>query len=160
MKSGSKAFCIILALFCVTAGFAQKPTRVGTTAANFLEVGYGTAGNAMGDAYVSIANDLSSAYWNPAGLAYMEKSEAMFVYQPWLIDVNSSFVAVGLVLPDIGTLAMSLISMDYGEMDVTTLEMQEGTGEQFSAGDLAFGISFGRKLVEWFSFGATASISQ
>jgi len=146
----------LLIIFISIKGYSQKPTRIGTTAANFLEVGYGTAGNGMGDAYVSLSNDLSSAYWNPAGLAYMKQSEAMFVYQPWLVDVNSSFSAVGLVLPGIGTLAMSLISMDYGDMDVTTLAMQEGTGEQFSASDFAFSLSFGRKLVEWFAFGASA----
>lgn len=156
MRTRIKIFSIIAVLILIHTAFAQKPMRVGTTAANFLEVGYGAAGNAMGDAYVSIAHDLSSAYWNPAGLAYMEKNEAMFVFQPWLIDVNSSFAAVGIVLPDVGTLAISLISMDFGEMDVTTLEMQEGTGEQFSASDFTFGVSFGRKLVEWFSFGASA----
>jgi len=138
---------VIYLTIIVKLVFAQNPTRVGTTAANFLEIGFGAAGNAMGDSYVSIANDLTSVYWNPAGLAYMKQSEAQFIYQPWLIDV---------VLPGIGTLALSLISMDYGEMEVTTLEMQEGTGEQFSVNDMAFSISYGRKLVQWFSFGASA----
>lgn len=148
--------CIILVAFMAMAGFSQNPTRVGTTAANFLEIGFGAAGSAMGDTYVSVANDLSSAYWNPAGLAYMRQSEALFIYQPWLVDVNSSFAGVGMVLPGVGTLALSLISMDYGEMEVTTLEMQEGTGEQFTVNDMAFSLSYGRKLVQWFAFGASA----
>ena len=38
----------------------------GTTVANFLEIDIGSAATAMGGAYVSIANDVSSAYWNPA----------------------------------------------------------------------------------------------
>ena len=59
----------------------------------------------------AVANDVSTAYWNPAGLAYMRQNEAMFIYQPWLVDVNSSFAGVGVVLPGVGTLAMSLISM-------------------------------------------------
>jgi len=129
---------------------------VGTTTANFLEYGFGSAGSAMGDAYVSMANDLSSAYWNPAGLAYMEQSEAMFMQQPWLVDINTSFAAAGIVLPRVGTLALSLISVNYGDMEVTTLAMQEGTGEKFSTNDAAINISYGRKLATWFSFGASA----
>ena len=134
---------------------AQTPTRVGTTVANFLEIGYGTAGSGMGDAYVSMVNDLSSIYWNPAGLAYLSKHEAMFIHQPWIQDSKSLLVGVGIVLPRIGTLAFSMIGMDYGEMEVTTMEDQEGTGELFFSSDKAFLFSFGRKLATWFSTGVS-----
>jgi len=40
--------------------------RYGTTAANFLEIGIGSASGGMGEAYVAVANDLSAIYWNPA----------------------------------------------------------------------------------------------
>ena len=133
----------------------QKPYRVGTTAGNFLEVGYGGAAVGMGDAYVSVGNDLNALYWNPASLALMEKNQALFSYQPWIAGINSSYAAAAIVMPSIGTLGAQLIVMDYGEMDVTTMAMQEGTGEKFTASDYAFGISFSRRLADWFSFGAT-----
>ena len=142
----------MMCTFC----FSQEPIRVGTTTANFLEYGFGSAGIAMGDAYVSMANDLSSIYWNPAGLGYMRENEVMFMYQPWLVDINTSFVAAGLVHPTIGTLALSLISANYGEMEVTSLAMQEGTGEKFSPNDFAASFSYGRRIATWFSFGASA----
>ncbi|NOY77409.1 MAG: PorV/PorQ family protein [Calditrichaeota bacterium] len=148
-------FLTALLVFTVQAE-AQKPYRVGTTTANFLEVGYGSAGSAMGDAYVSVANDLSSIYWNPAGLAFMKQNEAQFSYQPWLVNINTSFTSVGLVLPGIGTLALGLIQVSYGDMDVTSLEMQEGTGEKFTAADYAFSLSYSRRITHWFSFGASA----
>jgi hypothetical protein len=138
------------------AASAQKPIRAGTTSANFLEIGYGPAANSMGDSYVSLAGDISSAYWNPAGLAAMKQNEAIFSYQPWLVDTQASFAAAGLILPAWGTLALSLTSLNYGEMDVTSLAMQEGTGETFSAGDMAIGLSFARQIATWFSAGATA----
>jgi len=153
-----KKLCValILMLMIFTSAYSQIPSRVGTTAANFLEYGFGSAGSAMGDAYVSMANDLSSIYWNPAGLGFMNRSEAMFMYQPWIVDISTSFTGVGIVLPTVGTVAFGLISVDYGEMDVTTLLMQEGTGEVFSPSDLAFSISYARRLTTWFSFGASA----
>ncbi len=149
-------FTLLVALLLCGAVMAQQPYRVGTTTANFLEIGYGSAGVAMGDAYVSVANDLSSAYWNPAGLAFMDKSEAQFSIQPWLVDINTSFVGVGLVLPRVGTLALNVTQVGYGDMDVTTMDMQEGTGEKFNATDFAVGFSYARSLAQWFSFGATA----
>ncbi len=147
-------YIILLWAISITSVYSsQKPIRVGTTAANFLEYGYGTAGCAMGDAYVSMARDLSAIYWNPAGLGYMNQNEAMFVYQPWLVDINTTFTAAGIVLHNIGTLSFGLINVDYGEMEVTTLARQEGTGAYFSSGDLAAILSFGRRITNWFAFG-------
>ncbi len=144
-------------VFAVTmSGQAQEPYRVGTTVASFLEIGYGSSGSAMGDAYVSVVQDLSSMYWNPAGLAYMNQSEAIFSYQPWIADISTSFTGVGLVLPSIGTIGLGLIHVGYGDMEVTTIEMQDGTGELFTATDMAFNLSYGRRLAQWFAFGASA----
>jgi len=135
---------------------AEGPNRVGTTTANFLEIGYGPAAIGMGHAYVSVANDLTAAYWNPAGLAFMRENEAMFVTQPWLVDVNSSFAGVGIPIENIGTIALSLIHMGYGDMEVTTLARQEGTGEMFDANEFAVTLSYGRAITEWFAFGLGA----
>lgn len=148
------ALLVLLALNQTT--FAQRPYRVGTTAANFLEIGYGSAGSAMGDAYVSVVTDLSGIYWNPAGLGFMEQSEAQFVNQPWIADVNTTFAGVGLVLQDIGTLGVGFFHIGYGDEEVTTIRQQEGTGEMFTANDFALSLTFSRRLVHWFSFGASA----
>lgn len=152
-----KFYITMLFIFLIfTPGYSQTPIRVGTTAANFLEIGFGATGIAMGDACVSHTNDLSSIYWNPAGLAYMNHSEVMFVYQPWIVDINTSFVAAGILIPAIGTISLGLISVDYGDMEVTTLAMQEGTGEMFSPNDMAVSLSYARRLTDWFSIGTSA----
>jgi hypothetical protein len=127
---------LFISLFLMSGTLlAQKPSRRGTTAANFLEIGYGCRGNAMGDAVVSVVNDLSAVYWNPAGLALMRQSGVQFVYQPWIADINTSFAAVGLVFPHLGTFAVGYYQVDYGREEVTTMEMQDGTGENYSAND-------------------------
>ncbi len=155
MMKKNALLTIILILSLCTLVYGQKPYRVGTTAANFLEVGVGASGTAMGDAHVGMVSDLTSIYWNPAGLGFMERSEILFMHQPWLVDINTMFAGAGLVLPNIGTLAAGVFYVDFGEMEVTTLDMQEGTGEKFSPSDFAFSFSFSRRLVQWFSFGAT-----
>jgi hypothetical protein len=47
-----------------------------------------------------------------------------------------------------------------GDMQVRTVELPEGTGEYFSAGDLAAGISYARQLTERFAIGVTAKYVQ
>ena len=142
--------CLIFSL-----ATAQETYRAGTTSGNFLELGYGSAGTAMGDAYVSVAKDISSIYWNPAGLGYMQQSEFQVMHQPWIAGINTSFVGLGLVRPRWGTVAVGFIYTGYGEEEVTSMLMQEGTGEKFDGLDYSVSLSYGRKLAQWFSFGAT-----
>ena len=146
----------ILLMAVYSIGYAQEPYRVATTAANFLEIGYGSVGTAMGDAYVSVTRGLSSMYWNPAGLGYMERSEAMISIQPWYVDINTSMSGFGYVHPTLGTFALGVIMMDYGSEEVTTVGLPTGTGETFDGFDLAVNLSYGKKLADWFAFGFTA----
>ncbi|MCG3157702.1 MAG: hypothetical protein DKINENOH_04338 [bacterium] len=152
--------CLLAAMLMLglaaEAALAQRPYRVGTTAASFLELGYASAGNAMGDAAVSVARDLSAIYWNPAGLGFMEQSEAQFLRQPWIADIASTFAGVGLVLPEFGTLSVGFFHVNYGDEEVTNLRQQEGTGELYTANDFALALAYSRRLTHWFSFGASA----
>ena len=147
---------MILLIIMSNGSYGREPYRMGTTTAGFLEIGIGGAGVAMGDAYVASTTDMSSIYWNPAGLAKMERNEALFMYQPWVVDVNTMFAGFGLVMPRLGNLGFGVFGMSYGNIDVTTLEYQDGTGEQYTAYDYSFSMTYSRSLVNWFSFGATA----
>jgi hypothetical protein len=67
----------------------SKPYRVGTTTANFLEIGAESAGSAMGEAYVSVARDLSAVYWNPAGLSFMNRKSSSHTSRGLLISSSA-----------------------------------------------------------------------
>ncbi len=146
---------VVLALLSAV-GMAKEPHRMGTTSAGFLEIGVGGAGIAMGDAYVASATDMSAIYWNPAGLALVKSNEALFMYQPWVVDVSSMFAGYALSLPRLGTFGLGIFGMNYGNIDVTTLDYQSGTGEQYTAYDYSFNLTYARSLANWFSFGASA----
>lgn len=149
-------FIMILLTLMLSTLSAQKPYRVGTTACNFLETGIGSDGMAMGDAFVSIPGRISSFYWNPAGLAYIKGGEFLFMQQPWLVDINTTAFVGSYVVPRIGTISAGVHHIDYGDIDVTTLSMQEGTGEQYTANEYSFTFGFARRLAQWFAFGANA----
>ena len=153
----NKILLIIFYLFviCISSLHGEMINRYGTTTASFLEIGVGSKSSAMGEAYVAVANDISSIYWNPAGLANVTRPSAMFMIQPWIVDIDMLFLGSAFPLPGIGTIGLGITQVDYGDMDVTTLEYQEGTGETFKATDLAATLTFSRKIVSWFSFGSS-----
>ena len=138
--------------------FAEQINRYGSTSASFLEIGLGSRPSAMGEAYVAVTGDLSSIYWNPASSAYLSKNSFTLMYQPWLVDINTVFTAGAVVVPQVGTISFSMTQVDYGEMMVTNLAHQDGTGEYFTANEFAAGLSYARKIANWFSFGATVKM--
>lgn len=137
---------------------SQEIQRYGTTAANFLEIGIGSAPSSMGEAYVSVARDVSSLYWNPAGLAHIKGTQLQFMSQPWIVGINNIFAGAALHVPGVGSFGMGVTQLSYGDMAVTTLEHQTGTGENFTANEIAVSAGFGRKLANWFAFGATTKL--
>ena len=50
----------------------QIITKSGTTVAQFLKIGVDARSTAMGNAGVGLTSNLSSMFWNPAGLATLK----------------------------------------------------------------------------------------
>jgi len=138
------------------AAFAQNEinvSKVGITAAPFLTIGVGSRALSMGGAFVATANDASALYWNPGGLAPLRRTELLFVHTRWIADTNFDFAGAVLPLGDAGALGLSMTSLTTGDMTVRTIERPEGTGELFSASDLAIALSYSRSLTDRFSIG-------
>jgi hypothetical protein len=145
---------IVLVLLCaLQTAVPQNLTKTGTSAAPFLKIGVGSRAIGMGGAFAATADDITAIYWNPGGLASMYSSEVAFNHVRWLADVNYDFAAFATYLPDLGTIGafVSVESMD--DMLVRTTAQPEGTGELFTAGAMAIGISYARNLTDQFSIG-------
>ena len=153
-----KRFQIIILFFALNIISAQNIYRYGSTAVNFLEIGVGSANAAMGDAGVTFADGPTSVYWNPAALAFVERNENAFMKQPWVLDINMMFIGSTIHVKGLGTFAFSLTHMGYGDMEVTTMAQQEGTGEQFAANEFSAALTYSRKIAQWFSFGVSAKL--
>jgi hypothetical protein len=65
---------VVLALAFPIRGRADK------YAAEFLRIGVGARALGMGGAFTALADDGSAAYWNPAGLLSLERSELLFMH--------------------------------------------------------------------------------
>jgi hypothetical protein len=136
---------------------ARTVNKRGTTAAEFLSIPVGARATGMGSALTALADDPTAIYWNPGGLANMQGSGIAFEYADWLVGVDINFIALA-VNTSAGAVGISITSMRTPEMEVTTLENQNGTGETFDASSYAFGVTYSRRLTDRFSIGGTAKL--
>ena len=150
-----KRTIILLAVFLIAGSAFAEFSKVGSAGAQFLKIGVGSKYLAMGDASVAVANDIYSAYWNPAGLADIENSEASFTNVNWILDVNLNYVALAHYFEDFGTVGVSATVLSMGDQEITTFEQQDGTGDYYSATSYAVGLSFSKYLTNRFAFGTT-----
>lgn len=152
MKSINFLFTLALLLLLSNIN-AQDISKRGTTAATFLNISQGARATSMGSAFVAVADDPSTIYWNAAGLARLENNGFVFDHTRWIADVNYNFLAGALNVGDFGTIGVSFITSDFDEMNVTTVDRPNGTGETFSASDVAFSIAWAINLTDNFSIG-------
>jgi hypothetical protein len=152
--------CGSAALVADAQSGSQNVSKSGTTAATFLEIGVGAQAMGMGGAFVSVANNATALHWNAAGVASLGEMNVDVVHTNWIADTKFDFAGAVLPLGGAGSLGISLTALTMGDMKVRTVELPEGTGEYFSAGDLAAGISYARQLSERFAIGLTAKYIQ
>ena len=144
---------ILKLLIMVSLIFAQN--NVATTSAAFLEIGPGARSLGMGSAYVSVANDASSLYWNPAGIVNVSRPEVQSFYTPWLVETQYYYNTAVVPLGPYGNLGFSFTAITMDEMIVRTVQEPEPSdyGQKFDAGNISMGIAYAKKLTDRFSFG-------
>jgi hypothetical protein len=155
-----KIITILITFGIVSANLFAQTSKVGTTAATFLEIGAGSVATGMGGAFVSVANDATALYWNPAGIANFTKNEVTIFHANWIASTKFDYAALVLPLGGVGNIGLSFTSLSMADELVRTVDQPEGTGEFFSAGDIAVGLSYARSLTDRFSIGFTAKYIQ
>lgn len=158
--SDMKRFLLIILFLFSSQSFAQLfpvlgEQRAGISTAQFLKIGVGGRATALGDAFVAIANDVSALYWNPAGLSQFLENQIMFSHNKWVVDINHDFLGAVYHLDTDNSFGVAFTSLSMDEMPVTTEYAPFGTGEYFGFGDIAFAVSYSRRMTDQFSFGGT-----
>ena len=128
-------------------------TKVGTTSAQFLKIEAGARAVAMGGAFVAVNDDATALYWNPSGISRLPGTEVILIHTKWLADISYNFVGLILPIGSFGTLGASITSLSMDEKEVRTVAYPDGTGEKYSAGDIAAGLSYAKNLTNNFSIG-------
>lgn len=133
-------------------------SRTATTGWQFLKIAPDARSAGLSEAFLAVVDDISSLYWNPAGLTQLDSNRLQFgvQYTDYAAGTNMNFGGVSYRIDDNTLVGVSLQYFDAGEMDVTTEFLPFGTGQTFRATDLGLGVSLARELTDQFSFGVTA----
>jgi hypothetical protein len=144
----------VLVLFGGTV-MAADFTKTGSVGAQFLKIAVGSRYQGMGEASVAMVDDAYSMYWNPAGLANIDGSHVTFTNVDWITDVTLNYVSLGTRVEDFGSIGLSAALMSMGDMEVTTIDVPDGTGEMFTASSFALTAGYARFLTNRLSFGVS-----
>jgi hypothetical protein len=144
----------VAVLLCLTAVYAKPFGKTGTAALQFLKIGVDARAVGMGEAYTAVTDDISSVWWNPAGLAPALKNQVFISHTNWPADIMHEYFAATRT-NGVSTWAVSASVLHMNQMDVTTEEAFGPTGETFTNSDMAFGLTYASAFTDKFSFGVT-----
>jgi len=145
-----KARLIFVILFVIILFVTQGKTayftkdEAGTTSAQFLKLGIGARALAMGEAYTGLADDVTSIYWNPAGLNHIEDKEFSAMRALWVSDISLNWLAYAQkgLGGSLGAALVYLASGDIAKYD----NAGNGLNQSYSDSDTAFIVSYARKV--------------
>ncbi|MCD4814760.1 PorV/PorQ family protein [bacterium] len=139
-------FVLFFFLIFSNTSFSDGP---GTTNANFLKAGQGVRPIAMGETYIALGDGLDTLYWNPAGLAQIKSPAASFIHSFWVQDIGTEYLAYGMPLGPLGTIAGGITYMHAGTI-AKTIEDENGNyggiDGDASAMSVAFVGAYSQKL--------------
>ncbi len=137
----------------------EENTNVGTSSAEFLSLGAGARGMALGGSFSALVRDVEALYYNPAGLPLMEnRLQGLFTVMPYFADTEYFWLGVASPFAD-GQYAvgLSLGSFNFGDQPIFTEADPDGTsGQTYSVNQTYVGLSFAHAFIDRFTGGVTA----
>lgn len=132
----------------------------GRTAFQFLKIGVGARQAAIGSAGIAVVQDVNAAFWNPAGIAGIERMETSFSYTRWFGDMDYVGGAIGATRTGLGSVALAVASLNYGDIQEAVVggggANDTRTGNTVSGGDLMVNLSLARHFTDRLAIGASA----
>jgi hypothetical protein len=132
-------------------------TAYGTTAAEFLLLPPTARGAALGGSFAALTTDISSVYYNPAGLAQIDRPGVMASTMNYIADTKYAFAAVAFPFGG-GSRAIGISVSNFGfsNQPVYTVEDPSGTsGDVYSVSETAVGLTYSQQFSDRFSAGFT-----
>jgi hypothetical protein len=93
-------------------------------AGEFLKLGVGARALGMGGAFVSVADDASAIYWNPAGLTFLKRGQVMGMHaEQFGGEVGHDFLGAAYPLQGEGTAGAGIVAVGWDRVAVDDIEV-------------------------------------
>jgi Uncharacterised protein family (UPF0164) len=160
LMNASRRSILFLLVYAVSV-HGEDFSKAGTSAGQFLKIPVGAKAMSMASTSSSVADDISTLYWNPAGAASIDRFEIGVSHTSWLADIAHNYLAIALPMGDNGTVGFSVDQLNSGDIETTTIEAPKGTGTYYTAADIALSVTYARAIMDRVNIGVSAKyISQ
>ncbi len=160
MKKIKILFAFLLIVVLSTGSlFASGGARNGTAGATQLLIPVGARGVAMSGSAMVNLDGIEGMYYNPALLSRStHQTQATFSLMNYIADIDVQYGAVSFNVEGLGTFGFSFKSLNVDDIEVTTVQNPEGTGQFFSPGFNVIGLTYSKMLSDRISVGITANL--
>jgi len=138
------------ALVLAVLAYGTQAFAVAESAAPSLTIPPGARANGMGEAFVAVSDDATSAWWNVGAMAFMKNRNLSFMYSPLVPDladdVNYQFLGYTSPAGKSGVWGVHLIYLSYGKSIATDTE--GNTLREFTSWEGGLAASYGMTLGE------------
>ncbi len=132
---------LLIVFFVGGLSLQVKAQELSNIPGSFVDVGFGTRPVGMGFAFVGLADDENSTYWNPAGLAQVNEYKAGFSQIDQLGLVTYNYGTLLIPMPIEGhSMGVSLISS--GDEAMQELSVHAGYGFRTNMISLGIGLKY------------------
>ena len=143
--------------------FSGNPQRAGQAGASELLINPWARTSGWAGANISGVRGLESVYSNVAGLAFTQKTELIFSNTQWLkmgdeSVSNISTFGFSQKIGESGVLGLSVMSMDFGDIEITTVELPDGGIGTYSPKLMNMSLSYAKIFSNSIYGGATVKI--
>ncbi len=152
------AFCTSLTL--VGSMFAGNVDRSGEAGASELLINPWARSSGQAGANTASVTGLEATYSNVAGIAFIPKTELIFSYTDWLVGTGISISSFGFTqrVGETGAIALTVMSMNFGNIPITTVAQPEGGIGTFSPSFVNVGLSYAKGFSDNIYGGVTTRI--
>ena len=151
------------ALLFAAPTYAGNPDRIGQAGAPELKINPWARSSGWAGANTASVQGLEATSLNVSGLAFTRKTEVMFVNTQRLVgsDVNVNAFGLAQRVGEQSALGLSIMSVNYGDIPITTVNLPEGGLGNFRPTALNLGLSYAREFSNSIYGGMTLrSVSQ
>src|SRR3972149_1283147 len=152
MKHTLKILTVILAgtIFAGNNSFAGNKDRAGQAGASELLINPWARSSGWGGANIAGLRGLEGQFLNVAGTAFTRKTELLFSHTNYLKGSDITINAFGFSQKagGSGVLALGFMSMNFGDIDVTTTEMPEGGLGNYPISFMNIGLSYAKGFTD------------
>ena len=161
MREGTRIALLLAIVVSIAAATAMagRPDKSGTAAGAELLIPVGARNTAMAGAATATAAGIEAIYWNPAGLPRTKRgTEAMFSHMEYFADIGVEYFAVSTSFEEFGSVGVSLKTLSFGDMEITTANAPDGTGQFYNPTYVTAGLTYGLLLTDRISVGVTVNL--